>query len=146
MSASTKSGESGTTAQMTSAGTSVMTGAARNRNLLERAGTMISLQEPEIAQDGQVEERHAVRAEPQLHVAEDLALGERHHRDGHDERCHDHEYPEHDGADLGGDRREAPVRNQPALQCREHAQYTAAGAWPSAVFCKAGARRRMASI
>ena len=43
MSASTNSGENGTTAQDASAGTSTMSGASRNRNRDERSGMMISL-------------------------------------------------------------------------------------------------------
>ena len=77
MSAITKSSLNGTTAQIPNAGTSDSTGAVRNKNLLEFAGTTISLMQHLHHVGERLQQAlppDSVRADAVLHPADDLAL------------------------------------------------------------------------
>ena len=106
----TTSGDSGMTAQAAKAGMSAITGARRNRILFDLAGMITSfISSLNTSAKGcpspgnRPEQAHAVRAAPQLHPADDLALPQSQQRHTDDERHRDDEDPER-GVRVVGER------------------------------------------
>ena len=151
MSASTNSGENGITAQAASAGTSTMSGASRNRNRDERAGTMISLSSSLITSAkgwarprriGSPKKETRFGPAPQLHVADHLALGERQHGDRRStiEIEHAEDLQCDDGSPTA-----VPARALSTSRVDEGRHALSLRAARRACRCSAGARRTSAS-